>query len=329
MADILLLPGDGSGPEAVSAVRTVVEAACPRAEVAAGDIGFSAYEEYGEHLPYETLDLVGGCPVVVCGPTAASPDGGRDALGRMMSQMDLFAMSRTFRTLADGHGAPGVEATVWGSHLRPQTDISETMEVDGVTISKYVRASFSERMMRAARADMERSGKTRVACLSREDLFPRSSGAFLSVFESVFSDGVEASHYNVREWITEAITSPRDCEYLVVADLYTMIVEGVLAGLTGGDRLTPVKYVGEGTSLVLPGPRTVDPMDPEPISACSAVSSAAVALADAGYARESMAVVSAMKEAAAAGERPPELGGALSTAEFAGCVASRLRANLF
>ncbi|MDO5854106.1 MAG: isocitrate/isopropylmalate family dehydrogenase, partial [Thermoplasmata archaeon] len=312
MTDILLLPGDGQGPEAVSAAGTVIEAATDQAGIVRGDIGFQAYERYGESLPYETLDLVGKHPVVVSGPTACVGEGDarRSPLDTLMSQLDLFARSRTFRSLADGVGAPGVEATVWGSNMNPSTDITETRDVDGVTISKYIRSAFYARMMAVALSDMELSGKTKAVCLSKADLFPQSSSMFQEAFDALFAaGGMETSHANVRQWLSDAVVNPDRYEYLVVVDLYSSIADSVFAGLTGGDALTPTKYVGDGNTLILPGGSRTDPSVPGDMSACSAVASAAQALAEVGLRDESEAVLGAMRSAIAAGERSSDLGG--------------------
>ncbi|MDO5854118.1 MAG: isocitrate/isopropylmalate family dehydrogenase [Thermoplasmata archaeon] len=327
MERILLLPGDGQGPEMVAAAGLVIGAATDQVELVHGDLGFSAYEKYGEPLPYETLDLVGKCRVAISGRTSVYGEGdsARSPLDVLMSQMDFFAKSRTFRSLADDIGTPGIDATVWGSNMNPETDISETPEVDGITISKYVRSDFYSRMMGAALTDMELRGKTRAVCIAKDDLFPQTSGMFYEAFDALFAaEGRDTRHCNVVKWLERAVSDPADYEFLVVADLYSSVVESIFAGRTGGDFLAPTRYVGEDSVLILPGIRDGPDGANEDMSPASAVVSAAMALAEVGLREEGEAVLRALRAAVADGERASDLGGTLSAGEFADAVVSRL-----
>ena len=160
MERILFLPGDGQGPASVDAAMRIVSAVDGAVEAAVGDIGSAAYEKYGSSLPYETLDLVGGCPVIVSGPTQESIDG-RDPLADLMGQMDLYGRRRRFVTLADGLGVPGTDVTIWGTSASGRAGISETRDVDGVTISKHIGTAVYARIMAAAMTDMELRGACR------------------------------------------------------------------------------------------------------------------------------------------------------------------------
>ncbi len=250
---ILLLPGDGQGPGPVEAFGRTIGGVTDDVEVVRGDIGFSAYEEYGEVLPYETLDQVGRFGTVVCGPTDDYGDGEtiRNPLSMLLSNLDIFARSRTFRTLADGMGTPDVEMTIWGSNINPALDISESENVDGVTIAKFIRSAFYSKMMMAARADMDTKGVDTAVCMARNDMFPQSSKVFYDTFDQHFSDLQESAvHMNITDWLSDVVLNPTDYRFLVVADIYSAVAESIASGLTGGSALAPTKYIGENQSLI-------------------------------------------------------------------------------
>lgn len=319
MKKALILPGDGQGSEAVAAIGQIITNATDQVEVVRGDIGFPAYEKHGEYLPYDVLDLVSQCQTVVCGPTADYGDGetSRNPLRMLIGQLGIFGRSRRLRTvgLVDGDG---IDITIWGSNMKRDVDITETPDVDGVTISKYIRSAFYTKMMNAALTDMELCGGTKATCLGRDDLFPDSTRLFYDSFETLFAiDGVDTSTMNFCDWVEDLRNRPNR-EYLIVADLYLMVAESAVAGLTGGESISPVKYTGEEGSLLLPRPvaGTVDPV--------SCVSSASIALADLGMREESKHVLDVLDRTVAGGDRPPSMGGTMESAEFVNLIASRI-----
>ncbi len=288
MPKLLILPGDGPGSEYAEAAGRAVSNASDSVEVVTGDIGFPAYERYGEYLPSETLDLVNECPVVICGPTEPAEDI-PDPRSALLNRLDLFGRSRRFRTLAEGLGTPGTDITVWGSCAGPSGDIAETPDVDGVTISKYIRSAFYSRMMGAALSDMEVNGMTRAVCLAQTSLFPDSSRLFFDSFDALFgTDG--GSHMEIGDWLADVFVHPSDYQCVVAADLYLTSADGAAAGLTGGPQLAPARYVGEGIEVILPGcpegSRTADPV--------SCMLSASLALSDMGLRDESDRVLEAI-----------------------------------
>lgn len=68
---IAVLPGDGIGPEIMSATLKILDAVAEKFghqfEYQEGLIGGAAYDVYGEHLPKETLDLAGSCDAILFG----------------------------------------------------------------------------------------------------------------------------------------------------------------------------------------------------------------------------------------------------------------------
>ncbi len=315
MPKLLILPGDGPGSEYAEAAGRAVSNASDSVEVVTGDIGFPAYERYGEYLPSETLDLVNECPVAICGPTEPAEDI-PDPRSALLERLDLFGRSRRFRTLADGLGTPGTDITVWGSCAGPSGDIAETPDVDGVTVSKYIRSAFYSRMMGAALSDMEVSGMTRAVCIAQTSLFPDSSRLFYDSFDALFGTG-EESHMEVGEWLADVFVHPLDYQCVVAADLFLSSADGAAAGLTGGTHLAPTRYVGEDMEVILPGcpedSRTADPV--------SCMLSASQALADLGLRDESDRILGAVsKTLAEAGSLPSPEG----TPDFLTRVLSRI-----
>ena len=329
MHRVLLIPGDGVGPSLVEAAEMTLSVATDQVEVLHADIGFPAFERTGEYLPAETLDLIRECGTVICGPVNPYRDqSGRtvDLLDTLKVSLDLYATVRVFRTLAEGFGVPGVRTTLWASNTVRGHDVSETQDIDGITISKYIRSSTYSRMMARALTDLELSGNRRVCCVTRDDLFPDSSALFVEAFDSLFpSDVYETEHQNIQRWASRVVRDPLAHDYIICADLYSHVAAGILAGLTGGNHLSPVGYAGDSTVMLVPGlPQTYAGIPRDQVNPTSAIVSAAMALFNLGMTDEAHRVMDALGAVYAAGELTPELGGTLTTSEFADRVVSRI-----
>ena len=58
MTDIVLLPGDGIGPEIVEATTKILDAAGADLNYHRYDIGATSYDKCGELIPSETLEAI-------------------------------------------------------------------------------------------------------------------------------------------------------------------------------------------------------------------------------------------------------------------------------
>lgn len=329
MERILLLPGDGFGPSIIDAAERTMAMASDGIEIVRGDIGFSAYERTGEFLPIDTVEAVRDSGTVICGPVKDyRDDSGRtvNPLEALKVHLDLYAVVRCFRTLADDLGVPGLDVTLWASNPALGSDIIESRDIDGITISKYIRSSSYSRMMARALTDMELSGKGSVACVTQDLIFPDSSNLFRESFDSLFDPAAyRTAHMDVQYWASRVVREPRAHDYIVCADLYSNVAAGILAGLSGGNRLTPIAYVGEGCNLIVPGLyKTFEDVPKGYANPTSAILAGAMALTNMGRREEAFSIIRALTETYAAGERTPDVGGTLSTEEFTDRVLSRI-----
>ena len=67
MAGVLVLPGDGIGPEVIREATQVLAQVAPDVEIEEGSIGGAAIDSAGTPLPDETLERARKCGVVLLG----------------------------------------------------------------------------------------------------------------------------------------------------------------------------------------------------------------------------------------------------------------------
>ncbi len=118
MPRVLVLPGDGIGPEVVGEGRAVLEAVAPDVEIEEGRIGGSAIDLDGTPLPDATLERALACELVLLGAVGgpkwdALPPERRPEKGllRIRKELDLYANLRPAAVLP---------ALVEASSLRPE-----------------------------------------------------------------------------------------------------------------------------------------------------------------------------------------------------------------
>ena len=68
---ILLLPGDGIGPEvieeALKIIKSIESISGDKYDIKMGEVGGRAYDKYGDPLPDNTIDLIENCNSVLFG----------------------------------------------------------------------------------------------------------------------------------------------------------------------------------------------------------------------------------------------------------------------
>ena len=92
---LVLIPGDGIGPEVTSAARRVIEATGLAIEWQVQHAGLSAIEIAGVPLPVETLKAVRTARATLKGPTATpSGVGHRSVNVELRQKLELYANYR-------------------------------------------------------------------------------------------------------------------------------------------------------------------------------------------------------------------------------------------
>jgi len=327
----LVIPGDGFGPSVVDVAVKALEAVSTGLELVPGEIGYAAYEKSAQDITLETLDALAGCKGVLCGPCRArTDDRGKvhDPLEILKTHMGLYAMMRRFKSYRPG--GPRVALDLWAGITAIGRDAVETAELGGITLTKYVRTSNYGRTMGLACSTMKIHRRERVACISSDDIFPESSKLFREEFDRVFAEDFETVHMGVAEWSEDAVAHPDRFDAVMCADLYGRMAAGVMAGITGGNRLSPYFFPGEKGSLMYTN--RIDDFAKDDIAYANptaAIASAAIIMQASGKFPGSEAILRALDETYAEGSATPDMGGTLTTAEFADRFFRHLRTRPF
>jgi len=246
---VVVIAGDGIGPEVTVAMRRVVEAAGARLNWIEGLAGLAAVERYGEPLPDITLDLVRRYRVALKGPCETPVGKGFRSINvRLRKELDLFASVRPVRSL------PAVKVPYQNVNLvvvRENTEgLYAGMEhyvVPGVVESlRLITRPACERIVRYAFELARREGRRRVTFCHKADVLPMSDGLFLAEARKVADDFpfLEFEEIHVDTLCMQLALDPTRYDVLVMENLFGDVLSDLCAGLVGGLGLVPGANIG-------------------------------------------------------------------------------------
>ncbi len=275
---VVILPGDGIGPEVVEAAVAVLEEVARRSSVALNlewdAIGWAAVERYGVPLAEETLEKVKAADAVLLGAVGGleaerknfsiRPEAGLLALRR---GMDLYANLRPVRVSpALVHASPLKAAIVEGTDLVVVRELvggiyfgnprgREVNGEDGVETAYntmvYTRPEIERVARRAFSLAMER--KKKVVSVDKANVLEVSL-LWREAVEALHGEypEVSLSHQYVDNCAMQLIQNPRQFDVILTGNLFGDILSDEAAVLTGSIGMLPSASVGSGGSLYEP-----------------------------------------------------------------------------
>src|SRR2546425_4542750 len=140
MTSVVMIAGDGIGPEVMAATRQILHAAGARIDWIEAHAGLGAVEKFGEPLPDQTLELIRKHRVAIKGPcTTPVGKGFRSINVRLRQGLDLYASVRPVCTLP-GIAVPyqDVDLVVVRQNTEGLYSCQEHVVVPGVVASRRI-----------------------------------------------------------------------------------------------------------------------------------------------------------------------------------------------
>jgi isocitrate dehydrogenase (NAD+) len=251
---VVLIAGDGIGPEVTAAMRRVLEAAGAAVTWVEAWAGLGAAERYGDPLPLATLELIRRYRVALKGPcTTPVGKGFRSINVRLRQELDLYASVRPVNTLP-GVRVPyaDVDLVVVRENTEGLYSGQEHVVVPGVVESlRIITRTAAERIVRYAFELARHAGRRRVTFCHKADVMPLSDGLFLAVAREVADDFpfLQFEELHVDALCLQLALDPTKYDVLVMENLFGDVVSDLCAGLVGGLGLVPGANLGERYAL--------------------------------------------------------------------------------
>ena len=270
---IVLLPGDGIGPEVIAAARSVLEALASRDRLSVtldeALIGGAAIDATGEPLPAATRDVCAGADAVLLGavggpkwsdPAAAvRPEQGLLAL---RSQLDVYANIRPVRPLPALAGASPLKAErLDGADLVVVRELTggiyfgakERTSDAASDVCRYTVTEIERIVRMAARMARERSG--RLTSVDKANVLETSRlwrETTTRVVAEEFAD-IELEHVLVDAAAMHLLSRPASFDVIVTENMFGDILTDEASMLAGSLGMLPSASLGEsGAGLYEP-----------------------------------------------------------------------------
>jgi len=350
MPTLLLLPGDGIGPEVTAQAERVARRVYPDLVIETRPFGGSSYDAIGTPLSDETLALAKASDAVLMGAVggpqwAGVPRGSRPEAGllALRSAMGVFANLRPaicFPALADAStlkrevvegldlmivreltggvyfGQPrGVESLPDGQKRGVDTQVYTTLEIERVSRVAFELAEGRRNKVTSC----EKSNVMETGQLWREVVTALHRREF---------PGVILEHMLADNAAMQLVKNPRQFDVIVTDNLFGDILSDEAAQLTGSLGMLPSAAIGapgtpglyepiHGSAPDIAGQGVANPL--------AAILSFAMALQwSLGQPELAGRLTRAVDAALAAGARTRDIGGTLGTVEMTDAVLERL-----
>jgi isocitrate dehydrogenase (NAD+) len=246
---VVVIPGDGIGPEVTEAAKKIIAAAGAKIEWIEADAGLNAAEKHGDPLPDRTLELIRKHRVALKGPcTTPVGKGYRSINVRLRKELDLYASMRPVHSLP-GIAVPykDVDLIVVRENTEGLYSGLEHFVVPGVVESlRIVTKTAAERIVRFAFELARHKDRKKITFCHKADVLPLSDGLFLRTARGVADDYpfLEFEEMRVDTLCMELALDPTRYDVLVMENLFGDVLSDLCAGLVGGLGLVPGANIG-------------------------------------------------------------------------------------
>jgi len=327
---VVLIEGDGIGPEISAAVTRILEAAGLEFDWVPVSAGLGSIEAHGVAVTPEALDTIAEVGVALKGPTTTPVGGGHRSVNvQIRKALGLFANVRMARTL------PGVKTryddidiVTIRENVEDTYGGIEYMQTPDVALGfKFITRPGSEAIVRYAFEYARQMGRKKVTCIHKANIHKMSDGLFLKVFREVADEyaDIEANDLIVDNTCMQLVSRPEQFDVMVLPNLFGDIVSDLCAGLIGGLGVAPGANIGPNLAIFEAVHGSAPDIAGRGIANPTALLSSAIhMLRYLGETAAAANIESALWATLEAGEKTGDLGGSLNTAAFTEAVISRL-----
>ncbi len=336
---IVLIPGDGIGPEVAAATTRVLQAAEAPLAWVEHHAGVAALETLGEVLPEGTLDAVREHGLALKGPCTTPVGKGFTSVNvQLRKRLDLYAAVRPVRNL------PGIETRYQDVDLvviRENTEglysgIENEVTKGVVTSLKVATEAASRRIAHWAFQYARDRGRKKVTVMHKANIMKLTDGMFIRCAREIreeegFTD-IEYQELIIDAGCMKLVQDPTQFDMLLLENLYGDVLSDLCAGFVGGLGVIPGANIGDqyavfeavhGSAPDIAGKGVANPLALI-MSAVMLLNHIADTRGDEACRASAVRIREAYNQALADGQKTADLGGTLDTEGFASALIERI-----
>ncbi|QDU34211.1 Homoisocitrate dehydrogenase [Poriferisphaera corsica] len=334
---VVLIAGDGIGPEVSDAVVEVLKAAGAPLEWISCDAGLAALGKGKDVMPEETLDAVKKHHVALKGPCTTPVGKGFTSVNvQLRKKLNLFAAIRPVRSL---DGVPTRYEDVDLVIVRENTEglysgVENRITSNVVTTLKIATVEGTERIAKRAFEYVQKRGRKKLTVFHKANIMKMSDGLFLDSVAKLHKDFSDVPYDTqiIDAGCMKLVQDPTKFDVLLMENFYGDVVSDLAAGLVGGLGVVPGSNIGfedavfeavHGSAPDIAGKGIANPLALL-MSSVMMLNHMYEKYGDKQIHAAAESIKAAYNKALSDGEKTGDLGGSLGTQEFAKAVISRL-----
>jgi isocitrate dehydrogenase (NAD+) len=271
---IVLLTGDGTGPELAETTRKVLDATGVAIDWVEAEAGVDVHAREGTPLPQRTLDAIRAAGIALKAPvTTPVGTGFRSVNVALRKEFDLYACLRPCKTYEGvrsryedidlvivRENTEDLYAGIEFEKGTPECDAmrksieeksKRTIRPDSGISIKPISVFGTERVHRFAFEYAKKHGRKKVTTVHKANIMKHTDGLWLATAREVAKryPEIEFEDRIVDNMCMQLVQKPENYDVLVLPNLYGDIVSDLCAGLVGGLGVAPGANVGEKMAI--------------------------------------------------------------------------------
>ncbi len=330
MREITLINGDGIGPEISDAVVKILAASGVKINWDVQTAGADVIEKEGTPLPDRVLKSIRKNKVALKAPvTTPIGKGFRSVNVQLRKELDLYANLRPCKNLPNVKTRfDNVDIVV----VRENTEdlyagIERQVDVDTAESIKIITRKASTRIAKFAFDYAVKNNRKEVCVVTKANIMKLSDGLFLECFRKVAKDypQIKTREILVDNLCMQLVQNPEQFDVLVLPNLYGDIVSDLCAGLIGGLGVAQGANIGYDYAVFEPVHGSApDIKGQNKANPTALLLSAIEMLRYIGETTYAEKIEKALFKTLKDGDCTVDLGGTLSTTDFADAVIRNL-----
>ena len=248
--NVVLIEGDGIGPEISEAVQYILERAGARIHWHIAYAGITAVEKFGDPFPDVTASVIRECGVALKGPVSTPiGEGFRSVNVQLRKELDLYANFRPvlssphIKTRYEDIDLVFIRENTEGLYSGLEHEICPGV----VTSLKVATDKACTRIAEFAFAYAERAGRKKVTGVHKANIMKLSDGLALKCYRAVANQHptIEYDERIIDATAMSLVLNPGQFDVLLMENLYGDILSDLGAGLIGGLGLAPSGNFGQ------------------------------------------------------------------------------------
>ena len=255
MPHVVLIPGDGIGPEITESVKKILHVAQADVQWVECAAGEAAVTSHGNPLPEETIQAIERHRIALKGPLTTPVGAGFRSINVALRQhFDLFANIRPARTL------PGIDTpfrhvdmvlfreNTQGLYIGRERWVEDGQEAESLAV---VSRKASERIIKEAFEYATRHGRKKVSLIHKANILKFTTGLFLEVGREIATQypSIEFEDLIIDNMAMQMVMRPERFDVIVTTNMFGDILSDLASGLVGGLGVTGAGNVGESAAI--------------------------------------------------------------------------------